>query len=211
MSSERFRPTLALALALVAVTAAGAGAVTGAYLSDRERASASVGAASDFTVDAGTVTVRPDPVPASAGRFKVDVVVPNRSRVDEGAFTLAVDDARSTVEATRATCRETAAGWRCTATFSRDRFTDLPAVDGAGTYHVVLRGWWTDDRDFRADGSVTLRATGIDGNRSSNATATATVTTTSTPGTTTSAATSTTTAGANSTVSPTATSTTESN
>lgn len=135
------------------------GAYTTGGFGDRDPSAVSIGAAADFTVDAGNATVRP---PAGdnesdAGLVHAYLSVANPADVDETRFSLQLAEVETRIQARSAACEpRPEESWDCRVTF--DRRTILSVVDDQpGKYDVIVRGWWTYDRDFEAVATLMIR------------------------------------------------------
>lgn len=134
----------------------GGGIYTHAMFQDSETSEVTIQAASDFTVAAGNFDVDPDHInqPSNGGTFHVDFTIDDRGTVATHRFELRVTETGGTLDAVDATCKPESEQVHCHVGFDRD---DIVAQTGeAGTYDLVLSGWWERGRDFELTGAVEI-------------------------------------------------------
>ncbi|WP_049980235.1 hypothetical protein [Halolamina rubra] len=163
---------LFLTFCLLAWAVVGAGGVghTLGLLQDEETTGGSFAAASDLSVEIGSAQVSPDTV-AADGNETVTVTLAVRAPedVDPAEFTVSVPDADRAVAipASNVTCDD-----ECTVALSARLVTEL--ANGTGEQELVVRGWWTYDREFVGRVTVTVADSAASDSGASTANATAT-------------------------------------
>ncbi|SDM76592.1 SipW-cognate class signal peptide [Halogranum gelatinilyticum] len=152
------RQRLAALYAVVGLVMAslGGGVYTHAAFSDSETSEVTIQAASDFTVTAGNFDADPGHISRSSngGTFHVHFDIDEPGQVDTDRFTLRIVETGGTLDATRASCKEKRGGVNCRIKFERDEL--VTQTDSAGTYDLVLSGWWDRGRDFELTGTVEI-------------------------------------------------------
>ena len=142
-------------LAWAVVGGVGVGPILGLQ-QDREVTNGSVTGASDLTVEIGSAQVSPDTVAAGGnGTVSVELAVRAPEDVDPAAFTVSVPEADRAVPvaASNVACDD-----ECTVTLPARVITEL--VDDTGEHELVVRGWWTYDREFVGRVTVTVADSG---------------------------------------------------
>ncbi|MFW5948180.1 MAG: hypothetical protein ACOCSD_01105 [Halolamina sp.] len=138
-------------LAWSVVGAVGVDPILG-FQHDEAATNGSLAAASDLSAEIGSARASPDTVAADGnGTVTVELGVRAPGDVNPDEFTLSVPQADrvAPVPASNVNCDDA-----CTVALPARLITEL--VPGPGEHELVVRGWWTYDRDFVGRVTVTV-------------------------------------------------------